>query len=294
MSILGLPEKELFAAGHKACSGCGPALAMRYIAKAAGPDCVIINATGCMEVISTLWPHTSWKVPYIHVAFENAAAVASGVETALRKKGSKTKVIVIGGDGGTFDIGFQALSGMLERGHNITYICYDNGAYMNTGIQRSGATPPYANTTTTPVGSSVRGKKENVKPMPFIAAAHRIPYVATASIAYPLDFHKKLVKSFSIDGPCYIQVFSPCNLGWKFHTSLTIEVAKKAVESGVNLLYEIENGKLKISMKPKFKSLEEYLKLQGRFKHLNAKEVSLIKKNIDSEWEFINSVNRVF
>lgn len=283
--ILGLEEEELFAKGHNSCSGCGPAISMRHILKAAGKNTIVCQATGCMEVVSTAYPLTAWEVPYIHVAFENVAAVASGVEAALKKLNKKINILAIAGDGGTFDIGFQALSGLMERGHKVCFICYDNAGYMNTGVQRSGATPKYAATTTTPAGTHIHGKFQYKKPMPFIVAAHG-SYVATANIAFPLDFNKKIKKALKLDTPSYIQVFTPCVPGWKISSSDTIKSAKLAYQTRINQLYEIENGILKFSMKPSQKMLvEEYLKLQGRFSHLNKDEIKEIQNHVDSEWE---------
>ena len=200
--INALPEKELLSSGHSACAGCAAPLVSRVILKTGGSDTIICNATGCMEVFTTPYPRTSWQVPWIHAAFENASAVASGVERALVKQNlrDKTNVVVLGGDGSTFDIGFGSLSGMLERGHKMTYVCYDNEAYMNTGIQRSGATPKYANTTTTPSGKKIHGKTEFAKQLPFIVASHGA-YVATANVAFPQDFANKLKKAFAFNGP---------------------------------------------------------------------------------------------
>lgn len=282
--INNIPTVELFAPGHRACAGCGPAIAMRMALKAAGPNTIVAHATGCMEVVSTPYPETSWRVPWIHVAFENAAAVASGIEAALKKAGKDTNVLVFAGDGGTFDIGLQALSGAAERGHDLVYICYDNNAYMNTGIQRSGATPKYAATTTTPAGTKIHGNQTNNKNMPLIMAAHGI-YVATASIAFPQDFIAKVRKGLEKKGPAYIQVYGPCQLGWAFPTSMTIQVAKAAYNTKVTPLYEIENGVLKFTKKPSEpKPVEEFLKMQARFKHLNADEIKEVQAHVDREW----------
>ena len=284
--IQGLPEEELFASGHRACAGCGAAIAMRHILKAAGKNVIVVNATGCVEVVSTPYPLTAWKVPYIHVAFENAGAVASGISEALKRQGRKEKVLAIAGDGGTFDIGFQALSGMIERGHDVCYVCYDNGAYENTGIQRSGATPKYAWTTTTPVGKVKHGDERWKKPMPLIVAMHRNCYVATASVGFPQDLYAKVKKGLDFKGPAYVQVFTPCVPGWKIGSDMTIEVCKKAYYAKVTPLYEIENGILRFSMKPEqFIPVEEYLKLQGRFKHLSKKEIKEIQEHVDREWD---------
>lgn len=282
--IKGIPDIELFSKGHNACHGCGNALAMRLILKAAGPDVIITQATGCMEVISTPYPLTAWKVPYIHSLFENAAATASGIYRSLKSQNKKTKVIAIAGDGGTFDIGLQALSGALERNEKITFICYDNEAYMNTGIQRSSSTPLHADTTTTPYGKKIHGKLEFKKPMPFIIASHNISYVATANIAYPKDLINKVQKALKLQ-PSYIQIFCPCIPGWKISSNSTIDIAKLAYETNFYPLYEIENGKLKLNKNPKKKPVKSYLKLQGRFKNLTSKEIKEIQKHIDEEYK---------
>lgn len=211
--ILGIPEEEYIAPGSRHCSGCGPMLGLRLLLKAAGKNTILVIGTGCMEVVTTPYPQTSFLVPTIHNAFENTAATASGIESALKHLNKKdTKVLAVAGDGASFDIGLGSLSGMIERGHNVCYVCYDNEAYMNTGVQRSGSTPKFASTTTTPYGSKVHGKVEVKKPMPFIIAAHRLPYVATANIAFPQDLYKKVRKAFSIKGPTYIQLLLPATL----------------------------------------------------------------------------------
>ncbi|HDO19884.1 MAG TPA: pyruvate synthase subunit beta [Thermoplasmatales archaeon] len=273
------PE-SLLAPGHRACAGCGPAIAIRQILEVAGRNTIVVEATGCMEVTTTPYPQTAWKIPWLHVAFENAAAAASGVEAAykaLRAKGAipedkKPNIIALAGDGGTFDIGIQALSGMLERGHKVLYVCYDNEAYMNTGIQRSSATPLGAATTTSPAGKVIPGKMTRKKPIAMIAAAHDIPYVATASIAYPADLKMKVKKALSVDGPSFLHVFAPCPTGWRFGTEQTVELARLAVETGVFVLYEItDENPLKPIITKRLKDrkpVEEYLKIQGRFRHL--------------------------
>jgi pyruvate ferredoxin oxidoreductase beta subunit len=291
--IKGIPEIELFAQGHRACAGCGCVLAMRHALKAAGRNVIVCHATGCMEVVSTPYPETAWKVPWIHAAFENSAAVASGVERALKHLNKKIKVMVIGGDGSLFDIGFQALSGAIERGHNICVICYANEAYMNTGIQRSGNTPKYTSTTTTPAGKKVHGKTEFMKPLPLIIAAHENVYVATANIAYPHDFIKKVQKGLAYDGPAYIEVFSPCVLGWRYPTNLTINICKLAYQAKVTPLYEIMDGVLTFTMKPsKFKPVKEYLKSQGRFKHLRKNEIDEIQIHIDKQYDKLEKIEK--
>jgi pyruvate ferredoxin oxidoreductase beta subunit len=261
-------------------------MAARLVIDAAGPNTIVVNNTGCLEVFSTKYPETSWGVPWIHSLFENAAAVASGVESAVKYlgKGDEVNVIAQAGDGGTADIGLQALSGMLERGHNILYVCYDNEAYMNTGIQRSGLTPFDTNTTTTPTGSNSFGNLRPKKPMPEIANAHGIPYVATASSGFPQDLQKKIKKAISIKGPKYIQVHVPCPLGWRHETNLTIQVAKLAVETGLYPLIEYENGIISARRSITPKPVEEYLKVQGRFKHLlqNPEEIKKIQEIADN------------
>ncbi|MEM4703018.1 MAG: thiamine pyrophosphate-dependent enzyme [Candidatus Pacearchaeota archaeon] len=288
---------EGFVSGHNACAGCGSALAMRHILKIAGPNTIVTIATGCMEVVSTVYPLTAWKVPCIHSAFENTAATASGIEAALKKQGKKINVIAIAGDGGTFDIGLQALSGMLERGHRVLYICYDNEAYMNTGIQRSGATPLHADTTTSPFGSVIHGKLEVKKNMPFLVASHGNVYVATASIGYLEDFKSKLKKALEHihrpgkeGGPAYIQVLCPCIPGWKIPSNITIKLAKQAVNSKVYLLFEIENGRLKLQEFPEEK-LENYLKVQGRFSHLKEKDIIELKKIFEKNYQKLKKIS---
>lgn len=262
--------ETLFKPGHTACAGCGQAIAARLVVDTAGKNTIIANNTGCLEVFSTKYPESSWGVPWIHSLFENCAAVASGVESALKYLGKKDSINVIAqaGDGGTADIGLQALSGMLERGHDVLYVCYDNEAYMNTGIQRSGLTQTTSNTTTTPPGKASFGNPRPKKPMPEIAAAHGIPYVATASVGIPMDIQNKVKKALKIKGPKYLQIHVPCPLGWRHESNLTLEVAKAAVETGLYPLFEYNNGQLTARKIAKIKPVEEYLKLQGRFKHL--------------------------
>jgi len=285
-NIVGIPEQELFAPGHSGCLGCGEAIAIRNILKASGPNTIVAQATGCPEVYTTLYPHTAWKIPWIHVAFENAAAVASGIRESLNQQGkNNTNVIAIAGDGGTFDIGFQALSGMLERNHKVLYICLDNGAYENTGIQRSSATPKYSWTTTSPIGKKIRGKTQWKKPMPFIIAAHDIPYVAIASLSNLQDLIKKIRKALAIDGPSYIQILCPCIPGWKMGPSKSIEYSDLAVKTKINPLYEIENGLVKLQEISKSLPVQDFFKGQGRFKHLSNQEIKEIQQHIDEKYE---------
>jgi pyruvate ferredoxin oxidoreductase beta subunit len=301
-----LPREELFAPGHRMCAGCGAAIAMRWITKTIGPNAVIANATGCVEVTTTPYPETAWMHPYIHVAFENSAAVASGVEAAikaLKRKGmwdaGDTKVVVIAGDGGTYDIGLQSLSGMLERRHGVLYILYDNEAHMNTGIQRSGSTPRYAWTTTTPVGTAVKGEVQWKKDIMGIVTAHRVPYAATASVAHILDMVNKIKTAleYTEEGPTFLHIYAPCVPGWRYPENKTVEIARLAVETGCFPLYEWDHGKLKLNPpsnnhldKSKRKLLKEYLKLQGRFAHLTEQEIAEIEKELDAYWEYLGKL----
>jgi pyruvate ferredoxin oxidoreductase beta subunit len=279
-----IPEKEFLAPGHRACAGCGATIGVRLALKMLGENTVAISATGCLEVITTPYPETSWEIPWMHVAFENAAAVASGVESALKSQGkTDTTVVVFGGDGGTADIGLQALSGAMERGHNLIYICYDNEAYMNTGIQRSGSTPYGASTTTSPHGKESFGEDRPKKNMPMIMAAHGIPYIATASISYPEDFMKKVKKASEIEGPAYIHLQQPCTTGWGYSPEKTIELGRLAVETGSWILYEIEEGEFKITYRPlQRRAVKEYLNAQKRFKHLTDLEKERIQSHVDA------------
>jgi len=279
-----IPEKEFLAPGHRACAGCGATIGVRLALKMLGENTVAISATGCLEVITTPYPETSWEIPWMHVAFENAAAVASGVESALKSQGkTDTTVVVFGGDGGTADIGLQALSGAMERGHNLIYICYDNEAYMNTGIQRSGSTPYGASTTTSPHGKESFGEDRPKKNMPMIMAGHGIPYIATASISYPEDFMKKVKKASEIEGPAYIHLQQPCTTGWGYSPEKTIELGRLAVETGSWILYEIEEGEFKVTYRPlQRRAVKEYLNAQKRFKHLTELEKDRIQSHVDA------------
>ena len=281
-----MENSPLFKSGHTACAGCGQAIAARLVVEAAGSNTIIANNTGCLEVFSTKYPETAWGVPWIHSLFENSAAVASGIEAALIYLGKKDTINVIaqGGDGSTGDIGLQALSGMLERGHDILYVCYDNEAYMNTGIQRSGLTPFDTNTTTSPSGAHSSGNIRPKKAVPEICVAHGIPYVATASAGFPQDLTRKVKKAISIKGPKYIQIHVPCPLGWRHETNQMLTVAKLAVETGLYPLIEYENGVLTNRRQFTPKPVEEYLKSQGRFKHLlnNPEEIKKIQVIADN------------
>ena len=288
-----VPREEFAVSGHRACQGCAEMLALRLALKVFGKDTVIAMATGCMEIISTPLPTTSWQLPWIHVAFENTAAVASGVESALKILTEKGKiprkdihVVAIGGDGGTSDIGLQALSGALERGHKFTYICVDNEAYMNTGIQRSSSTPYGAMTTTSPPGKRSIGQSTQKKNMPKIAAAHNIPYVATACPSYPFDLLAKVKKARMVNGPSYIHILSVCPTGWRIPSDLAIHYGRLAVRTGIFPLYEVENGKYRITYSPEpLAPVTEYLKGQGRFRHLTDDIIAQIQEKVNVDWE---------
>ena len=260
-----IEKKDLFTSGHRACGGCGQALAARLVADASGENTIACVATGCLEVFSSPYPDPSWRIPFLHSLFENAAAVASGVEAAYKalNKGP-VNIIAQGGDGSTADIGFQCMSGMFERGHNVLYVCYDNEAYMNTGVQRSSFTPLGASTSTTP-----RGNKTRKKNMPLLAADHGIPYVATATVDDFRDLQRKVKTALSIEGPKYIHILAPCPLGWGHHGELSVQICRLAKDTGIFPIYEIVDGKVTNVLKIPVKvPVEEYLKLQGRFKHL--------------------------
>jgi pyruvate ferredoxin oxidoreductase beta subunit len=285
-------KKETFAPGHRACIGCGEALAVRLAAKALGQNTIIANATGCMEIVSSPLPTTSWKVPWIHTLFENTAAVASGIESGLKvmmKKGriaqQDIKVVAIAGDGGTSDIGLQALSGALERGHNFVYLCFDNEAYMNTGIQRSSSTPYGAATTTSPAGKVSIGQVSWKKNMPAIAAAHNIPYVATACPSYPFDLMEKVAKAAATPGPAYVHILSVCPTGWRCPTDLSVKLGRLAVETGIFPLYEVEKGKYKLNFDfTELKPVTAYMKLQGRFRHLSDDVIEKIQQRVAADY----------
>ena len=294
---------DSLAAGHRACQGCGEILALRLLLKALGRDFMAVSATGCMEVCTTPYPQSSWQMPWMHVAFENAAAVASGVDAGniiRRRKGKmadkRIPVVAIGGDGATLDIGIQALSGALERYHeNLIYICLDNEAYMNTGIQRSSATPFGASTTTSPAGSESKGQGTWKKNMPAIAVAHNIPYVATASPAFHLDMMTKIRRAAAIPGPAYIHVYAPCPTGWRMKSELAVESSRLAVNSRVFPLYEVIDGQYIMSKKiPNPIPLADYLKPQGRFRHLSEADIAQISDRVNREYEHLVKLAEVF
>ena len=287
------PATENFAPGHRACIGCGEALAVRLACKAIGDNVIVANATGCMEIVASQVPYTSWRVPWIHTLFENTAAVASGIEAGLKamiRKGQipdrETKVVAIAGDGGTVDIGLQALSGAMERGHDFLYLCFDNEAYMNTGIQRSSATPFGASTTTSPAGKVSMGQFSWKKDMPAIAAAHNIPYVATANPSYPFDLMEKVEKGLMTKGPAYVHIYSVCPTGWRCPGDLTIRIGRLATETGIFPLYEVEDGQYKLNYDPpKLQPITSYMKLQGRFRHLPPEIIDKIQQTIIEKYQ---------
>jgi pyruvate ferredoxin oxidoreductase beta subunit len=289
-------KEDLLTHGHRLCSGCGAPIVVKQLLMASDYPIVAANATGCLEVSTCISQYTAWKIPWIHNAFENAAATLSGVETmyrALKKQGKldkEIKFVAFGGDGGTYDIGFQSLSGAAERGHDMLYVCYDNGAYMNTGIQRSSATPIGADTTTCPAGSVIKGKTQPRKNLTRIMAAHGIPYVAQASPSHWRDAITKFKKALDTKGPKFINVISPCNRGWRSRTDDAILLSRLAVETCYWPLYEIEQGVMKINVIPKEKKpLEEFLRPQGRFKQVfapgNEWLLKLAQDDVDREWE---------
>jgi len=290
-------REDRLAPGHRLCAGCGAGIVVRQILAAIDEPVVLANATGCLEVSTTIFPYSSWRVPWIHNAFENSASTMSGVEAAYRSLVRQGKIpeqdvkfIAFGGDGGTYDIGLQALSGALERGHRMIYVCYNNEAYMNTGIQRSSATPLGANTTTSPVGKVIPGKQQPSKDLTAIVAAHNIPYAAQASPHRWRDLMEKSRKAAAADGPAFLNVLSSCNRGWRHDTSTTIEITKLAVDTCFWPLYEVENGEWRLTYKPREKlPVTEWLKPQGRFRHLfrpeNEHLLESIQEEVDLRWE---------
>ena len=294
-----MSKPERFVGGHRLCAGCGAGIACRAIMRALDPGdkAVISNATSCLEVSSFLYPYTAWEDSYIHSAFENASATIGGVEAAykvLKKKGKiddTFKFITVGGDGGTYDIGLQSLSGALERGHDFTYFCYDNEAYMNTGIQRSSSTPRFASATTTPAGTQSTGKVQNKKDLTAIVAAHGAPYVAqTTFIGNFKDFHEKARRAIYTEGPAFVNVLAPCPRGWQYDSADLPLICKMAVETCVWPLYEIDHGQWRLTYEPKHKlPVEEFMKLQGRFRHCfqpgNEWTIEEAQKYVDEKWE---------
>lgn len=301
INLKNMTDEEFIAYGRFGCPGCPAVMGARMASKVLGKNTIIVNATGCMAV--NYGYAGAPLFPYIHSLFSNAGALISGIDTGLKAQNKRDGInlFAYSGDGGTVDIGLQALSGAVDRGHRFLFICYDNEGYMNTGGQRSGATPYRARTTTTPVGEKISGEQRELKrkkDMVRIMAAHGIPYAATASIAYPLDYMKKVEHAIQIDGPTYIHLHSPCIIGWGFEENMGVAVARKAVETCFFPLFEITNGRnVKITKLIKNKkSVEEYLKMQGRFKHLFREEKSEIDKiqaDVDEYWEYLLSISNV-
>ena len=292
--------------GHRLCAGCGASIAMRQIMLGAGEDPMVVGcATGCLEVSTTIYPYSSWNTPFIHNAFENSAATVSGVEAAfnaLKRAGKipadkRIKFMAVGGDGGTYDIGLQSLSGAMERGHDMVYVCYDNGAYMNTGIQRSSATPKGAWATTSEVGKAQQGKIQRRKDLTSIIAAHGVPYVAQGSISHWKDLTAKAEKAFAVEGPAFINVLATCPRGWRSAYNKSVEIAKIGVQTAYWPLFEVENGEWTLSTPSKAlikagrKPIEEFLKPQGRFKHLfapgNEELLAEIQRDVDDYFEYV-------
>ncbi len=292
-------NEELLCGGHRACAGCTGSNILRQIMLTAGKDTVVGGATGCMEVVTTIFPYTAWKTSFIHSAFENCAATISGVETAfraLKKRGDlpverdNINFIAFGGDGGTYDIGLQSLSGAMERGHNMLYVCYDNNAYMNTGIQRSSATPVGAHTSTAPSGSQSTGKQEIRKDLTKILVAHNIPYIAQTTPYHWKDLAMKVEKALATPGPAFLNILMPCTPGWHFDPAIGIDLAREAVECNFWPIFEVENGVYNINKKPKEKMpVADWMKKQGRFKHLfkpgNEHVLESTQAFVDKEWE---------
>lgn len=286
--------EELIAPGHKSCAGCGCIACLRMMMRALGRNTIVAESTGCMEVTTTLYPQTSWRVPWVHNCFENSGAVASGIEAALKSAGKLegTNVVALGGDGAMSDIGFRSISGAMERGHDMIIIMYDNEAYMNTGVQRSSSTPLMATTTTSPSGKFSKGKGQMKKDMAGIAVAHGLKYVATSSVAYPMDIKNKIEKAKKIRGPKFLHIHAPCPVGWGFDSAKSIEVARLAVETGMWTILEYENGKLRINMKPELKPVKEYLSLQKRFRHLKDEDVAKIQEIVKKHREYMLEVEK--
>ena len=294
-------KPAIFEAGHRMCAGCGAPVVGRMVMRALheGDHAVVANATGCMEVSTCIYPYTSWSSSYIHTAFECAGATCSGVEAAyksMKRQGKLPedehfKFIAFGGDGGTYDIGLQSLSGAMERGHDMTYVCYDNGAYMNTGIQRSSATPHFADTTTTPAGKVIPGKMQVRKDLTEVMEAHHLPYVAqTAAFANFKDLYEKAEKAIYTKGATFLNVLAPCPRGWGYSTDELMKINKLAIDTCYWPLYEVENGKYKITYKPAKKlPIEEFLRPQRRFKHMflpgNEWMIEEFQKEVDKRWQ---------
>ncbi|MCD6384047.1 MAG: pyruvate synthase subunit beta [Thermoplasmata archaeon] len=292
INIKDLPDEELFTPGHTACPGCGVAQAVRNLMKVLGKNTVVYLPANCLLVFSATYPLDAFKVPYLHLLFENSGVAAAGIRRALRKLGKNdVNVVALAGDGGTADIGMQALSGAAERNEDIIYVMVDNEAYMNTGIQRSGSTPFGAWTTTTPVGKKIKGKMEHKKDVMKIMMAHEVPYAATVSPAFPADMLRKFEKVKNKHGFRFLQIYTTCPTGWRAPSEKTITLARMAVETGIFPLLEYEDGVLKVNYRPKGKyTVEEYLKAQGRFKHFTPEMMEEVKHWIEMKWRWIRTI----
>jgi pyruvate ferredoxin oxidoreductase beta subunit len=287
-NVLNLTEEEFVYPGNRACSGCTLSILYRIGLKALGRDCIFVVPPSCLTVMQGLYPISATQMPVLNGTFASTAAIATGVRAAMKRLGKKTQVVAWAGDGGTSDIGIQALSGALERNEDIIYICYDNEAYMNTGVQRSGTTPQGGLTTTTPY----EGKKENSKNVPDIVAAHNPAYIATCSASYPLDFHDKLLKAKEIRGLKYIHIQTPCPPGWGCEERMTVKIGKMAIECGLFDLYEIEGDQKKLSeptakllRKEKLRPVQDYLNMQTRFRAISGEQIVAMQQRIDLKWE---------
>ena len=287
-----LPPQERMYSGHLACPGCGAAIAMRFLLKGLGDRAIVAIPACCWSIIAGPFPYTALKVPILHTAFETGGAVASGIRAALDARGdTETQVVAWAGDGGTFDIGLQALSGAAERDEDILYVCYDNEAYMNTGVQGSSATPAGAWTTTTPTGSPKRTRKKDIMQ---IIAAHRVPYAATASIAYPEDLVRKVQRAVSIRGTKFLHIYATCPTGWKVPSEVSVRLARLAVQTRIFPLYEVEDGeRYEINVEPVGYLVDEYYRAQGRFKHLTREELDQIQEDVDHAWDRLKALARL-
>lgn len=280
-----LPKQELMEPGNTACHGCGATMSMRYVLKALGKDTVVSVPASCWAVIPGAMPNRTLDVPMVYTPFAATGASISGLREALDLQGKEDyNVVGFAGDGGTSDIGLQSLSGAMERGHNVFYIMYDNEAYMNTGVQRSGSTPYGAQTTTTPIGKDRNFKKQKKKVVADLMLAQKVPYVATATVAYPEDLIRKVSNARKIHGPKFIQILSPCPTGWYYSPEKTVEVSRLAVQSRIFPLYEFMDGKFKLTKPTKPVSVREYLEIQNRFSHLNDSEIEEIQAGTDERW----------
>jgi len=285
LTLRDVPNKEYFMWGHGACPGCGVAIAVRNLMRIFGPDTIVYVPASCLVVFGAQYPISAFDVPYFFTAFENTGAVLTGIRAAQKRRGKHSLVVGMAGDGGTFDIGLQALSGAADRDEDVIYVCLDNEAYMNTGIQMSGATPFGAWTTTSPAGKVIRGKRRNKKDIGAIVQAHGVPYMATLSNAHWNDFVRKAEKAKRAKGFRFLHVFTPCVPGWRSEAAKTMEISKLAVETGMWTLYEVENGEANVTYKPKkMAPLTDYLKLQGRFAHMTPEDVNSLQRWVCEKW----------